>query len=110
MYYSDNNDVSEFFEQEEIVISICENINNYECRLNFKYYDFEYIRYNTHKNKVFNLYDCFEYLYRHNRKININNNQYEYYGNLLNNLHSFIERFYLYNQFEKINQNINNLF
>ena len=41
VYYSDNNDVSEFFEQEEIVISICENINNYECRLNFKYYDFE---------------------------------------------------------------------
>lgn len=116
VYYSDEyiNDYSKEFSQKNIQIYLSEN-EKFECYLNGIIFDgadavidVHYIkRFNREKKKIFDLYDCFKILHP-SIYIYYNGENIIYYAHQVKYIHlrSFIERFYLYTQHEKINQKI----
>ena len=103
--YDKHNDVwsTSVFPQRNISIHISTE-GQFECIIMLNGYSAEYIRRNIHKKQIFDLYDCFKHLYP-------NMNLYYYPGSdsrylLPPQINQFLERFYLYTQFEKINQKL----
>ena len=114
VYYSDkynNIDNIDSFYQNKIAISISES-GNLKCSINrFRGLNFQYIKNRVSPKKpIFvDLYDCFKHLHPsmylyHDQSIFIPDSLYAI--QLYTSLYSFIERFYLYTQLEKINQKI----